>query len=175
MSNDQRHWYIIRATYGREMVVKRQLDKLRIRSYIPMHYVEEIVHGKKKLVQRPFVHNLVFVRITAPWLRKLRETTDLPFNYFFDRSTRQPVVVPDKEMDDFIYVSGGGFSDVEMIDLTAQELQRGDRVRIRGGIFENVEGEYVRYKSKNRVVVQVMGLVAVATAEIPAELVEKIE
>lgn len=174
MSNDQRNWYIIRATYSREMIVKRQLDKLKIRNYIPMHLVEQTVCGKKKLVSRPFVHNLVFVRITAAWLKKLRETTDIPFNYFFDRSTRQPVVVPDKEMNDFIYLSGGGFDDVEMVDLAAGELQQGDRVRITTGVFRGIEGEYIRYKSKNRVVVKLMGIVAVVTAEIPQEFVEKI-
>ena len=174
MSNDQRNWYIIRATYSREMVVKRQLDKLKIRNYVPMRLVEVSVCGRKRLVRRPCVHNLVFVRITAAWLGKLKQTTDMPFNYFFDRSTRQPVIVPEKEMNDFIYVSGGGFDDVQTVDLTKEELQCGDRVRITAGAFKGIEGEYIRYNSKNRVVVKLMGIVAVLTAEIPQELVEKI-
>lgn len=174
MSNEQRHWYIVRATYSREMSVKRYFDRLKVRSYIPMRYVEVEVNGRKRLMQRPVVHNLVFVRITPAWLQKIRQTVPLPIGFYYDRESREPAVVPDKEMDDFIYVTGGRFEDTQVIDLQQEQLEAGDRVRITEGIFKGVEGDYLRYKSKQRVVVKVLGLLAVATAEIPACFVEKI-
>ncbi len=174
MSNEQRHWYIVRATYSREMAVKRYFDRLKVRSYIPMRYVETELNGRRRLVLRPIVHNLVFVRITQAWLQKIRQASPLTVGLYYDRQSREPAVVPDKEMDDFIYVTGGRFEDTELIDLQQERLEEGDRVRITEGIFKGIEGEYLRYKSKQRVVVKVQGLLAVATAEIPGRFVEKI-
>ena len=77
MSNEQRHWYIVRATYSREMAVKRYFDRLKVRSYIPMRYVETELNGRRRLVLRPIVHNLVFVRITQAWLQKIRQASPL--------------------------------------------------------------------------------------------------
>lgn len=174
MSNERRNWYIVRATYGREMSVKRYFDRQKVRSYVPMHYVEAQIGGRTRLVQRPIVRNLLFVRITPAWLERLRQGAPVPFGLYYDRGSREPAVVPDKEMDDFIYVSGGRFDDTQLIDLQCERLDAGDRVRITEGVFKGVEGEYVRYGSKQRVVVKVQGLLAVATAEIPARSVERI-
>ena len=53
-------------------------------------------------------------------------------------------------------------------------LKRGQRVRITGGVFEGVEGEFVRIKDDRRVVVVIQGLMAVATAFIHPSLIEQI-
>ncbi|WP_417013440.1 UpxY family transcription antiterminator [Alistipes sp.] len=174
MSNEQRNWYIVRATYSREMSVKRYFDRLKVRSYVPMHYVETQIGGRRRLVQRPVVHNLVFVRITPAWLQKIRQSAPVPIGLYYDRSSSEPAVVPDKEMDDFLFVTGGRFDDTPLIDLQRERLDAGDRVRITEGVFKGVEGEYLRYGSKQRVVVKLQGLLAVATAEIPAHSVERI-
>ena len=174
MSNEQRNWYIVRATYSREMAVKRYFDRLKVRSYVPMHCVETQIGGRTRLVQRPIVHNLVFVRITPAWLQRIRQGAPVPIGLYYDRESREPAVVPDKEMDDFIYVSGGRFDDTQVIDLQRECLGAGDRVRITEGVFKGVEGEYLHYGSKRRVVVKLLGLLAVATAEIPVRSVEKI-
>ena len=47
-------------------------------------------------------------------------------------------------------------------------------VRITSGMFAGIEGEYIRYRSKNRVVVRIEGFAAVATAEVPETYIEKI-
>ena len=46
-------------------------------------------------------------------------------------------------------------------------------VRITSGMFAGIEGEYIRYRSKNRVVVRIEGFAA-ATAEVPEAYIEKI-
>lgn len=174
MSNECRQWYAIRATYSREMKVKRMFDRLRVRSYIPMQHVKIEINGRPRLVLRPVIHNLVFVRITPAWLEQIRQTSAIPFGIYCDRISRTPIVISDKEMNDFIYVTGGRYDGTALIDMQTETLEKGDRVRIIDGLFKDVEGEYLRYKGKNCVVVKVLGLIAVATAEIPADLVVKI-
>lgn len=54
-------------------------------------------------------------------------------------------------------------------------LKKGDKVRVLGGIFEGAEGTLKRIKGDRRVVVSIPGVIAVATANIHASLLEKIE
>lgn len=78
-------------------------------------------------------------------------------------------------MEDFIAVSGT--PDQQILYLTPQEvaLKNGDYVRITGGIWKGVEGKLIRIKKNLRVVVEIKGLAAVATASIHPALLEKIE
>lgn len=53
-------------------------------------------------------------------------------------------------------------------------MKKRDRVRVTGGIFEGVEGEFVRIKGDRRVVDSIQG-VMVATAFIHPSLIELIK
>ncbi len=54
---------------------------------------------------------------------------------------------------------------------TEYSMQKGDRVRITGGVFEGVEGIFVRVKGDRRVVVSIQGVMAVATTFIHPSLI----
>ena len=54
-------------------------------------------------------------------------------------------------------------------------LVKGQKVRITGGVFEGVIGEFVRIRHDRRVVVNIEGVMAVATTFIPPSLVEPIK
>jgi len=68
--------------------------------------------------------------------------------------------------------------DEPVIFLSPEEvaLSKGDKVRIKDGVFMGVEGTFMRVKNTRdrRVVVKIDGITAVATASIPSALVEKI-
>ena len=53
-------------------------------------------------------------------------------------------------------------------------FRKGERVRVTGGIFEGVEGEFIRVKNDRRVVVSIRGVMAVATTFIHPSLIEPI-
>lgn len=123
---------------------------------------------------KPAVHNLIFVRISPAWLQKIKTAKLIPAKCMYDKTTQMPLIVPDKQMDDFIALTEGKFEDVLLIDPSTEKLERGDMVRITSGMFAGIEGEYIRYRSKNRVVVRIEGFAAVATAEVPETYIEKI-
>lgn len=175
---EQAVWYALRVTYCREMRVKAELDALGIRNFVPMQ-VKGVVRGGK-LVKRlvPSVHNLIFVFIEPSRMKEYKSTTALPVRYIMRRDSlgrREPVTVPQRQMDSFIAVSGT--HDEQLIYLTPKpgDFSQGDRVRILGGPFEGAEGVFVRVKGDRRVVVEIEGVVAVATTFIHPSLLEKIE
>ena len=170
------NWYPLRITYSRELALINYLDSKQIENFIPMRY-EYIVRNEckiRKLV--PAIHNLVFVRSTRKQLEEIKEAKGaiLPIRYIMDCETQQPITIPDVQMRSFIAVAGNCDQQVVYLDPTTINLKRGQRVRITGGVFEGVEGEFVRIKDDRRVVVVIQGLMAVATAFIHPSLIEQI-
>ena len=75
---------------------------------------------------------------------------NIPIRYIMDRETRQPIVIPDSQMRSFIAVSGTYDQAVLELEPTELNLSQGTRVRITGGIFEGVEGVFVRVRHDRR-------------------------
>ena len=170
------NWYPLRITYSRELALKNYLDSKQIENFIPMRY-EYIVRNERKIRKLvPAIHNLVFVHSTRKQLEEIKEAKGaiLPIRYIMDCETQQPITIPDVQMRSFIAVAGNCDQQVVYLDPTTINLKRGQRVRITGGVFEGVEGEFVRIKDDRRGVVVIQGLMAVATAFIHPSLIEQI-
>ena len=170
-------WFAVRVTYSRELALKSFLDAEGVENFIPMRYEHVVRKEKKVRVLVPAVHNLVFIRTTLRRLREIKEMPGLniPVRYIMDRETRRPVIVPDGQMRSFIAVAGSYDEAVVYLEPTEVNLAQGTRVRITGGIFEGVEGVFVRVRHDRRVVVCIEGVMAVATTFVHPSLVEAIE
>lgn len=174
---EKKVWYAIRVTYNRELKVKEDLDARGISNFVPMQYRREERHGVmvKRLV--PSVHNLIFIHITPSDMREYKMTTDLPIRYIMENSTngsRKPITVPDREMDNFIKVAGTYEEKLIYLNPEPGDFAKGERVRIIGGQFAGAEGIFVRVKGDRRVLINVQGLVAVATTYVHPSMIEKI-
>lgn len=177
LSHQKIHWYALRITYSRELVLKAFLDQNRIENFVPMRYEFVLRDGQRIRKLVPAVHNLVFIHSTRKTIDEIKKehVISRPLRYIMDRETRQPIVIPEPQMRHFIAVAGNYEQQVIYLPATEYSMQKGDRVRITGGIFEGVEGVFVRVKGDRRVVVSIQGVMAVATAFIHPSLIERIE
>lgn len=166
----------MRITYSRELALQAYLNEHHIENFIPMRYEYAVRNGQhiRKLV--PAVHNLVFIRSTRKQIDQIKEenAVSLPLRYIMNRETRQPIIIPENQMQHFIAVAGNYSQQVIYLPAIEHSMQKGERVRIIGGIFEGVEGVFVRVKGDRRVVVSIQGVMAVATAFIHPSLIERI-
>jgi len=129
-------------------------------------------------VREVAVHNYIFVRSTREVIDDLK-TFRLPILRYVmhqQNGENQIMTVPESQMRNFIAVAAN--IDEPVIFLSPEEvaLSKGDKVRIKDGVFMGVEGTFMRVKNTRdrRVVVKIDGITAVATASIPSALVEKI-
>ena len=161
----QPRWHVLRATYARELKVQTALQEKGIRTFIPMMWKE------KKLV--PAVSGLVFALAT-------REALDLyirsfgdarPVNYYWDRTTNAPLTVPAKAMEDFITIASTLDEDLIYLTEVSEKLREGQAVKVKDGPFKGVEGKIVRIRKSRRVLVELPGMLAVASTYVdPKEL-----
>lgn len=168
-------WYAIRVTYNRELKVKAFLDSKGIENFIPMHFQDVTINKKKVRKLIPTIHNLIFIHMSESEIKELKSTTNLPIRYIMNKETKKPLIIPERQMNDFIAVSAT--NEESLIYLTPEDLKlkKGDKVKIIGGIFEGCEGTLMRIKGDRRVVVEIPGIIAVATAFIHPSLIIKIQ
>lgn len=76
----QKQWFVLRVAYHHEQVAKDWLAEVGIDSYLPMHYAEKEVAGKKKRVQEPLIPNLLFVQTTEERLNLALASPAMPIS-----------------------------------------------------------------------------------------------
>lgn len=159
------------------MKFKEYLDSVGIENFVPMHYEDREINGQKHRKLVPVIHNLIFVHAAKSDIDIIKSDTlsAFPIRYIMKYKSSEPLVIPDRQMQDFIAVAGTYDEQLMYLTPTEVSVKKGDRVRIKGGIWEGVEGRFVRIKRGLRVVVAIEGVMAVATASLHPSLVEVIE
>lgn len=177
LSSQSLQWHAVRVTYSRELALKALLDDEKIENFIPMRYEYIVKNGRRVRKLVPAVHNLVFIRSTRKCIDALKDKAGIsvPIRYIMNREHNCPIIIPDAQMRSFILVAGNYDEAVLYVEPAELQLVKGQKVRIIGGIFEGVVGEFVRIRRDRRVVVNIEGVMAVATTFIHSSLVEPLD
>lgn len=183
---DATSWFALRATYSRELKVQALLNERGLRTFVPMMWrrcpVKPGMTGtpssptrsgiSRKLV--PAVSNLCFVRWTKTALDSfIRSFGDAsPVTYYWDRTANRPLTIPDKAMEDFIAVASTMDEDLIYITEISAKLREGQTVKVKEGPFKGVEGKIVRIRKSRRILVELPGMMAVASTYVAPEFLE---
>ena len=158
------YWFAAYTKINQEMTIKKRLDGMGVENYLAMRdEVRETPSGKKH-VRVLLIPHLIFIKTDKVTAYSLVNEQGM--------ATRHLLVVPDKQMRDFMFLLDFSDSTVEVIN---KELKRGDRVRVIKGPLIGLEGELIRIKGHKRVIVKLEGVVSIATSYIPGSFLEKIK
>ena len=173
-AHKESQWYALRVTYSRELKVQEYLEAEGVQTFIPMHDAVVLRRGRRVKARLPIVHNLIFVYTTREILNAYKQASPIgsQVRYMMNKETHQPIVIPQKQMEDFMAVAGG--EDSLFLDPEELRLKKGDRVRINSGAWQGIEGRFVRLKGGMRVVVEIQGIMAVATITLSPAMVDKL-
>lgn len=163
------------APYHRELQAREWFAEQGVETFVPMSY--EIVtrrDGSKARELVPAIHNLLFVHIAPADMRLLKPR--LPIVQYLTRPVgerNEPILVPESQMSQFIRVSNTYNDKLLYYRPEELNLRRGTPVRIIGGVFDGVEGTFVKVQGlrNRRVIVQLPGLLAIA-AEVHPDLIQ---
>ncbi|MDR3217850.1 MAG: UpxY family transcription antiterminator [Dysgonamonadaceae bacterium] len=171
MDKNEQHWYAAKVKYQTEKKIHAWLDEINVEHFIPLHTVMVERAGKKKKKEKPLVPGLLFIRTNRRTALLLPAESQIRINYMRHLETHQLLIVPDKQMQDFMFLLD--FSE-SAVRIENANLKKGDRVRVIKGDFAGIEGELIRIKGHKRVVVRLEGLFSLATTYIPGAYLEKI-
>lgn len=165
-------WYAARTRHQKEKKIKQYLLELNIECFIPFRMVVVERDGRKKEKEKPVIPGFIFIRSDFKTALSLTNEHGIEMTYMRDLEKKSLLVVPDKQMEDFMFLLD--FSE-EAVKLENAKLKRGKRVRVIKGNFAGIEGELIRIKGHKRVVVRLEGLFSLATTYIPASYLEPID
>ena len=167
VSSSDIKWFALRVTYSRELKAQKLLQEAGAECFIPM----VCDRNNEKECYVPAVHNLIFVHSTRDFLDSFKHKVErgCPLRYMMDRSTGLPMVVRDKEMEDFIRVTAEKDEGILYLDNPSVIVTKGTPVELVSGPFKGVRGKLLRIRRDRKVVLQLAGVVAVAVDGIPMQ------
>jgi transcription antitermination factor NusG len=181
-SNTDILWYVLFAANGKAVKIKLCLEEASIEYFFPLYYKDKKIRGSERCerVAIPLLGNLLFVKssktVLDPVLKeaklRLAISSDL---YYKDFGNKSMIVISENQMRNFIAVAGNDKEQVLYLSNDEVNFQKGTKVRITGGVFEGVEGVFMRIKGNKRLVVSIPNLFSVATAYIPSCYVQAVE
>ena len=158
MNTDQTlHWYAIKAFWRRTEPLKEKFDEMGLE-----YYAQNVLPS------------YMFVRTDVATIKKMRFDFFGKMYVYADLETKEPTVVPDKELEIFRIVTSAADTGLDFLDENPEKYCKGDKVRVIDGPFKGAEGYIVRIKKDRRLVVTISGVAAVATSYIPKDLLEKV-
>lgn len=164
------HWFAARTRRGQELRIRERLDSFGISSFVPTVRTLRQRGDRKVKATVPLIPNMVFLRATKSDACSLANGRGVPVYYVIDRSTSRMLVVPDKQMDDFIRVVS---AEPDTVEISGFVPHRGQKVRIASGRLKGVEGEVLSTGGGTFIIVSV-GQLLNARIKVPKSCVEPI-
>ena len=169
-----RRWYVLRCSGRQELKLRYELERFRHECFVPLSVRMKLRGNRRVKELYPAVAGIVFALLNEEELETFRENSKIHCFPWKDCATGSPLVVSEKEMKNFIGVAGT--CDEQLIYLESNPInwEKGQKVRIIAGPLKGYEGRFVRVKGDRRVVVEIPGVIAVATGFIHPSMVEPI-
>lgn len=174
---ENNRWFVLRA-YKNEKKAEEMLGgENGLPYFIPKQYAVRVYHGKKTRRLVPVIPGLVFVQATQKAICDFKKRHNfLQFVMKTRHAADQDyLIVPDKQMTDFMRVAGQYEQSVAYYAPEELRLDKGARVRILGGPFDGVEGVFMKVQGARarRLIVQIPNTLA-AVVSVTPDLVEVI-
>ena len=173
---EEKLWYSLGCLSPRqEIKIRDEARKAGFDAFVPLSYEVKTIRGQKQRKLIPALSGLIFAKGELETLKTY--TQESAFPVYVRKSTfsnhEDYLVIPTKAMEDFIAVTEHREQHVSYFKPEEISLQEGDRIRIKGGLYDGREGIIMRIKGKrNRhLVVQIPGFL-VAAVELSPEMIE---
>lgn len=169
-------WYALGCLSPRqEIKIRDEARKAGFDAFVPLNYEVKTIRGQKQRKLIPALSGLIFAKGELEALKTYTQESAYPV--FIRKSTfsnlEDYLVIPTQAMEDFIAVTQHREEHVSYFRPEEIRLQEGDRIRIKGGLYDGREGVIMRIKGKrNRhLVVQIPGFL-VAAVELSPQMIE---
>lgn len=146
----EHHWYAIYTRPRHEKAVTALLRQKTVTTFLPLLSQVHRWSDRRKSVQVPLFAGYTFVRIAATVETRVRVLQTMGVVGFVGNGRSSAVPIPDKEIEDIRTVLA---HNVPCAILPF--LRVGQRVRIRGGCLDGIEGLLVAFRGNRSLVISV--------------------
>ena len=170
-------WYAVGCVSSKkELKVRDDIRNYGLEAFVPLKYHIKTIKHQKHRALVPAMPGLMFAKGTLDELQEYIQNHS-HFPVYLRKSTfsnkEDYLTVRDKDMEAFIAATENNEAHITYFRPDEINLQAGDKIRVKGGIYDGKEGIVMRIKGKRNkhLVVQIPGML-VAAIEMAPELVE---
>ena len=170
------HWYAFKVFYNKVFEMDGEFKRLGVETYFPLVKTYKTEGENKKLVLKPAISSLIFVRCeeeTVVALQREFYGRVMLYSHVTD-GVRRPSPIDEEEMHVFMLVTSVDDDRLQYLDVESVNYKEGQRVKVLDGLYKGCSGYIKRIKGNRRLLVVVEGIALVATSYIPSEFLEKI-
>lgn len=169
MSETQKYWFAARTLSKQEFAVQKRIEKLKLEEkmdvecYLPTRTVVTQLKYRRKRSIVPVARGLIFIHATKQCACDIPNIYGVQVFYMKDLSTHSMLVVPDKQMQDFMFVMD---LNPDGVSFDNEPLVVGHKVKVVKGDFCGIEGEVATEANKTYVVIRIKGILS-ASVKVP--------
>lgn len=180
--DEEKNWYVFRASYGRADSASDFLIEAGTYVYVAKRYERKTVNGQAQRKLVPLIPNLLFVYATLPEAKHfVKDTPALHYlSFYLDHFSidaegkNPPLVIPDNQMANFIKATWSHNEHLKFVNESQCHFKGGEIVRVVEGPFVGVEGRVARVAGQQCVVISITSLGLVSTAYVPTAFIEEV-
>jgi len=180
--DNNKSWYVLIASYGREDKAADVIVADGTFVYIAKRYVRKIKQGKGKRVLETIIPNLLFAYTTKEKAEEyVKDTPELSYlSYYYnhfetdDDQKNPPLTVSCREMENFICATSNKSEHLKFVEEEQCHFKGGETVKVIDGPFKGVEGRVARVSGQQRVIVSITKVGLVSTAYIPTAFIQEL-
>jgi len=161
-------WYALHTRSRFENVVLNGLERKEVEAFLPRITIQSRRVDRKKMIQVPLFPGYVFVKTTLDPDEHLEIVKTVGVVTIVG-NLQGPVAIPMESIES-LKIMVLGTHEI----LSGLIYKHGDRVRVVSGPFAGVWGEFVRYRGKGRVVVNIAALGRNAAVTVSRDDIEMI-
>jgi transcriptional antiterminator RfaH len=166
INKDACKWYPV-YTYPRaEKKAYQALVNKGIETYLPLHRQLKQWSDRKKWTEEPFLKSYLFVYIKEHEQTEVLMTKGIArFLYFSGKITP----MPDRQIDELKLLMASPYE----LEITAEDLQPGERIMIKAGPLKGLVGEIISYRSQKQLALRLENLGYSIIVYVAAALIDR--
>lgn len=164
-----KHWYVAYVRMHHEKKVSERLDKMGIKSFVPIQQELRQWSDRRKLIDKVVLPMMVFIYANS---KERAEVLSIPTvsRFMVMRGESTPTIIPDEQMERFRFMLDYSEESVSMADVP---LVHGEEVRVIKGPLKGLVGEFVTEGGKSKIAIR-LNMLGCACVDIPVGYVEPI-
>jgi transcription antitermination factor NusG len=166
----KQHWFALLTKSNFENVVCERIYQKKFEIFLPKIKTKSRARNKKTMINRPLFPGYIFVKSYSDpqtYLNILKT----PGAVRLLGNKESPVPVPSSQIESLKILTK---SDADIITGDSLKLKKGTPVLITNGPMVGVKGIFIKYKGKNRVIIDIDSLKQFAGIEVMKENIEKV-
>ena len=177
MVETQKYWFAARTLSKQEFAVKKRIENLNLEEgidvecYLPTRTVISQLKYRRKRNVVPVARGLIFIHATKQSACDIHNVYGVQVFYMKDFSTHSMLIVPSKQMEDFMFVMD---LNPDGVSFDTEPFAIGNKVKVVKGDFCGIEGEIATESNKTYVVIRIKG-VLVASVKVPKSYLKMIK